>query len=48
MPIKISDDTKYVNGVFTYILHITNSLINEQKIPYKKLGYVFYMFCIRF
>ena len=32
MPTEISDDTKYVNGLSTYILHITSSLINGQKV----------------
>ena len=31
MPTKVSDDTKYVNGLSTYILRITSSLINRQK-----------------
>src|SRR5436189_786962 len=31
MPTEVSDDTKYVNGVSTYILRITGSLINGQK-----------------
>jgi hypothetical protein len=31
MPTEVSDDTKYVNRVFTYILRITGSLINGQK-----------------
>ena len=31
MPTEVSDDTKYVNGLFTYILCITGSLINGQK-----------------
>ncbi|PKK59461.1 ribonuclease H-like protein [Rhizophagus irregularis] len=31
MPTEVSDDTKYVNGVSTYILRITSSLINGQK-----------------
>jgi hypothetical protein len=31
MPTEVSDDTKYVNGISTYILHITSSLINGQK-----------------
>jgi hypothetical protein len=31
MPTEISDDTKYVNGLSTYILRITGSLINGQK-----------------
>ncbi|RIA82476.1 hypothetical protein C1645_835302 [Glomus cerebriforme] len=31
MPTEISDDTKYINGISTYILHITGSLINGQK-----------------
>ena len=32
MPTEVSDDTsKYVNGVFSYILRITSTLINEQK-----------------
>src|SRR6266496_993335 len=28
---EVSDDTQYVNGLSTYILHITSSLINGQK-----------------
>src|SRR5437762_7507857 len=31
MPTEVSDDTKYINGVSTYILRITGSLINGQK-----------------
>src|SRR6266516_3922394 len=31
MPTEVSDDTKYINGVSTYILRITGSLINRQK-----------------
>ena len=31
MPTEVSDDTKYVNGLSTYILRITSSLINGQK-----------------
>ncbi|CAG8450114.1 15833_t:CDS:2 [Cetraspora pellucida] len=31
MPTEVSDDTKYVNGISTYILHITGFLINRQK-----------------
>ena len=31
MPTEVSDDTKYVNGLSTYILRITGSLINGQK-----------------
>ena len=31
MPIEVSDDTKYVKGVSTYILHIAGTLINGQK-----------------
>ena len=31
MPTEISNDTKYINSVFTYILHISGSLINRQK-----------------
>jgi hypothetical protein len=31
MPTEVSDDTKYINGISTYILHITGSLINGQK-----------------
>ncbi|GBB95091.1 hypothetical protein RclHR1_24740002 [Rhizophagus clarus] len=31
MPTEVSDDTKYVNGVSSYILRITSSLINGQK-----------------
>ena len=31
MPTEVSDDTKYVNGLSTYILCITGSLINGQK-----------------
>src|ERR1044072_8016171 len=31
MPTEVSDDTKYINGVSTYILCITGSLINRQK-----------------
>src|SRR4051812_20938621 len=32
MPTEVSDDTsEYVNGVFSYILCITGTLINEQK-----------------
>src|ERR1044072_8280277 len=31
MPTEVSDDTKYINGVSTYILHITGWLINGQK-----------------
>src|SRR5581483_2757765 len=31
MPTEVSDDTKYVNGVSTYILCITGSLIHRQK-----------------
>jgi len=31
MPTEVSDDTKYVNRISTYILHITSSLINRQK-----------------
>src|SRR3954447_11500977 len=31
MPTEVSDDTKYVNGISTYILRITGSLINGQK-----------------
>ena len=28
MPTEVSDDTQYVNGLSTYILRITSSLIN--------------------
>ena len=31
MPTEVSDDTKYINRVSTYILRITGSLINGQK-----------------
>src|SRR3954468_11298145 len=31
MPTEVSDDTKYVNGLSTYILRITGSSINGQK-----------------
>ena len=31
MPTEVSDDTKYVNGLSTYILRITSELINGQK-----------------
>ncbi|RIA79052.1 hypothetical protein C1645_841651 [Glomus cerebriforme] len=31
MPTAVSDETNYINGVSTYILHISNCLINEQK-----------------
>ncbi|CAI2175446.1 2945_t:CDS:1, partial [Funneliformis geosporum] len=31
MPTEVSDDTKYINGVSTYILHISGYLINGQK-----------------
>ena len=31
MPTEVSDNTKYVNGLSTYILRITSSLINGQK-----------------
>ena len=31
MPTEVSDNTKYVNGLSTYILRITGSLINGQK-----------------
>src|SRR5438034_6104727 len=31
MPTEVSDDTQYVNGLSTYILRITGSLINGQK-----------------
>ncbi|CAG8501547.1 4706_t:CDS:2 [Cetraspora pellucida] len=31
MPTEVSDDTKYINGIFIYILCITGSLINRQK-----------------
>ncbi|CAG8583261.1 20708_t:CDS:2 [Cetraspora pellucida] len=31
MPTKVSNDTEYVNGISTYILHITDTLINGQK-----------------
>ena len=31
MPTEVSDDTKYINGISTYILCITSSLINGQK-----------------
>jgi hypothetical protein len=31
MPMEVSDDTKYVNGISIYILRITGSLINGQK-----------------
>jgi hypothetical protein len=31
MPTEVSDDTKYINGISTYILRITSSLINGQK-----------------
>src|SRR6266496_5605605 len=31
MPTEVSDDTQYVNGLSTYILRITSSLINGQK-----------------
>src|SRR3954467_14279604 len=39
MPTKVSDDTsEYVNGVFSYILRITSTLINEQKVVVKITG----------
>ena len=31
MPTEVSDDTKYINGVSTYILRISGCLINGQK-----------------
>src|SRR2546423_13435467 len=38
MPTDVSDDTEYVKGVFTYILRITGTLINEQKAIVKTTG----------
>ncbi|CAI2193777.1 11108_t:CDS:1, partial [Funneliformis geosporum] len=29
MPIEVSDDTEYIKGVSTYILYITDILINR-------------------
>ncbi|CAI2189738.1 15916_t:CDS:2 [Funneliformis geosporum] len=31
IPTAISDEAEYINGVFTYILHISGFLINERK-----------------
>ncbi len=31
MSTEVSNDTKYINGISTYILRITSSLINGQK-----------------
>ncbi|CAI2181404.1 6936_t:CDS:1, partial [Funneliformis geosporum] len=31
MPTEVSDDTKYINRVSTYILRISSCLINRQK-----------------
>src|SRR5436190_3766490 len=38
MPTEVSDDTKYINRVSTYILRITGSLINGQKAVVKITG----------
>src|SRR5438045_3583592 len=39
MPTEVSDDTsEYVNGVFSYILRITGTLINGQKAVVKITG----------
>ena len=39
MPTEVSDDTsEYVNGVSSYILHITGTLINRQKAVVKITG----------
>ena len=38
MPTEVSDDTKYVNRLSTYILRITGSLINGQKAVVKITG----------
>ena len=31
MPTEVSDDTKYINGISTYILRVSGCLINGQK-----------------
>ena len=31
MPTEVSDDTKYINGISTYILCVSGCLINGQK-----------------
>ena len=38
IPTEVSDDTKYVNGLSTYILCITGSLINGQKAVVNIIG----------
>ena len=38
MPTDVSDEAEYINGVSTYILRITSSLINEQKAVVKITG----------
>src|SRR5436305_9577180 len=43
MPTEVSDDTsEYVNGVFSYILCITGTLINRQKAVVKITGIRFF------